>query len=109
MKLLNAFPLFVIIWVLYHFAIGWGSSTILSKEILQFNLVSENIWKVTVSDLLLIAGLIILYLEILQATLTSMISVVNHTLSTLVFIVFVVEFIVFSSATNSTFFLLSLI
>ena len=108
MKFLNAIPLFVIIWILYHLVIIFGSSTILSQEVFQFSLVSETIWKVTVSDLLLIAGLIVLYLEILQATLTSMMSVINHTLSTIVFIVFIVEFIIVGTSSNSTFFLLSL-
>ena len=108
MKLFNAVPLFAIIWILYHLIIIWGSPTILSQEVFQLSLVSETIWKVTVSDLLLMAGLIVLYLEILQATLTSMMSVINHTLSTLVFIVFIVEFIIIGTSTNSTFFLLSL-
>ena len=108
MKLFNAIPLFIFIWVLYHLVIIWGSSTILSQEVFQLSLVSETIWTVTVSDLLLMAGLIVLYLEILQATLTSMMSVINHTLSTLVFVVFIVEFIIIGSSTNSTFFLLSL-
>ena len=108
MKFLNAIPLFVIIWILYHLVIIFGSSTILSQEVFQFSLVSKTIWKVTVSDLLLIAGLIVLYLEILQATLTSMMSVINHTLSTIVFIVFIVEFIIVGTSSNSTFFLLSL-
>ncbi|MDJ0633789.1 MAG: hypothetical protein QNJ34_11435 [Xenococcaceae cyanobacterium MO_188.B29] len=108
MKLFNAIPLFAIIWVLYHLVIIWGSSTILSYEVFQLGLVSGTIWKVTVSDLLLMAGLIVLYLEILQATLTSMMSVINHTLSTLVFVVFIVEFIIIATSTNSTFFLLSL-
>ncbi|MDJ0688305.1 MAG: hypothetical protein QNJ41_07335 [Xenococcaceae cyanobacterium MO_188.B32] len=108
MKLFNAVPLFAIIWVLYHLVIIWGSPTVLSQEVFQLSLVSETIWTVTVSDLLLMAGLIVLYLEILQATLTSMMSVINHTLSTLVFIVFIVEFIVIGTSSNSTFFLLSL-
>ena len=108
MKLFNAIPLFAIIWILYHLVILWGSSTVLSYEVFQLGLVSETIWKVTVSDLLLMAGLIVLYLEILQATLTSMMSVINHTLSTLVFVVFIVEFIIIGTSTNSTFFLLSL-
>ena len=108
MKFFNAVPLFTLIWVLYHLVILWGSSAILSNELLQIGLVSGAIWKVTVSDLLLMAGLIVLYLEILQATLTGIISVLNHTLSTLVFIVFLVEFITISNSSNSTFFLLSL-
>lgn len=108
MNLFNAFPLFAIIWVLYHLVIVFGSSIILGREVFQLSLVSETIWKVTVSDLLLTAGLITLYLEILQATLTSMMSVVNHTLSTLIFIIFIVEFIIIDTSTNSTFFLLSL-
>ncbi|MDJ0533654.1 MAG: hypothetical protein QNJ70_14395 [Xenococcaceae cyanobacterium MO_207.B15] len=108
MKFLTAIPLFALIWVLYHLVILWGSSAILSNELLHIPLVSGAIWKVTVSDLLLMAGLIILYLEVLQATLTGITSVVNHTLSTLVCIVFIVEFLTISYSSNSTFFLLGL-
>lgn len=108
MKFFRAIPLFIIIWVLYHLVIIWGSPEILNNELLQIPLVSGAIWTITVSDLLLVAGLIVLYVEILQATLAGISSVLNHTLSTLVFIVFIVEFISISSSSNSTFFLLGL-
>ncbi len=108
MKSLSAIPLFALIWVLYHLVMFWGSSAILSNELWQIDLVSGAVWKVTGSDLLLIAGLIALYLEILTSTLTGILSVLNHTLSTLVFIVFVVEFMTISNSSNSTFFLLGL-
>ncbi len=108
MKFFRAIPLFIIIWVIYHLVIIWGSSAILSDELFKIPLVSGTIWTVTVSDLLLVAGLIVLYLEILQATLAGISSVLNHTFSTLVSIVFIVEFIVISSSSNSTFFLLGL-
>lgn len=108
MKFFNAIPLFIIIWILYHLVIISGSSTVLSDEIFKLSLVSGSIWKVTVSDLLLMAGLIVLYVEILQATLTTIMSVINHTLSMLVFIVFALEFMAIDTASNSTFFLLSL-
>ncbi len=108
MKFFRAIPLFVVIWVVYHLLIIWSSSAILGNELFQITLVSGAIWTVTVSDLLLMAGLIVLYIEILQATLAGIASVLNHTLSTLVFIVFIVEFISISSSGNSTFFLLGL-
>ena len=108
MKSFSAIPLFALIWVLYHLVMFWGSSAILSNELLQIGLVSGAVWKVTGSDLLLIAGLIALYFEILTSTLTGILSVLNHTLSTLVFIVFGVEFMTISNSSNSTFFLLGL-
>ena len=108
MKFFRAIPLFIIIWVIYHLVIVWGSSAILSNELFKIPLVSGTIWTVTVSDLLLVAGLIVLYLEILQSTLAGISSVLNHTFSTLVSIVFIVEFIVIGSSSNSTFFLLGL-
>ena len=108
MKSFSAIPLFAVIWVSYHLIIFLGSEAVLSKKLLQISLVSGSIWTITVSDLLLMAGLIVLYLEILTSTLTRMVSVVNHTLSTLVFIVFLVDFLVISTSSNSTFFLLCL-
>lgn len=107
-KFFYATPAFVIVWVLYHLVIFFNSPDVLTEVLFPVSLVSGAVWKVSVSDVLLVVGLIALYLEIIKATWTSAVSVVNHTLSILVFIVFVVEFITTYAAGNSTFFLLAM-
>lgn len=66
-------------------------------------------WLPTVGDLLIIAGVILLYLELFKATRTSVGAIIEHVLSLLVFLVFLIEFIVFAPAANSTCVILMLI
>ncbi|MDJ0713288.1 MAG: hypothetical protein QNJ54_03580 [Prochloraceae cyanobacterium] len=107
-KLLSAIPLFLMVLVVYHLVIFWGSVAILTTSLLSFNMISGATWEVTGSDLLLGLGLAILYVEILRSTWTGVTSVINHTLSTLLFVCFAIEFVTVSIAANSTFFLLGL-
>ncbi len=54
------------------------------------------------SDALIIAGVILLYLELFKATRTSVGAIIEHVFSLLVFLVFLVQFIVYPPAANST-------
>ena len=67
------------------------------------------IWSFTVSDLLLLFALILLFFEILKSTRTGAGAVLDHLLSTAVFIVALIEFILFAQAATSTFFLIVVI
>ena len=82
----------------------------LNSEILPpLTLLSEGVWTFTVSDMLLLVTLILLFVEILKATRISTVSLLDHTLSTLLFIVCLIEFLVVKSAATSTFFLIMVI
>ncbi len=108
MALINAIPLFALIWVIYNLIIISGNNTILDAELISINLISGAVWQITSKDLLLLMGLVTLYVETLKATRSNLVSIVNHSLSILVFVLFLVEFIIIAEAGNSTFFLLGL-
>ena len=72
-------------------------------------LVSGAIWTVSVNDIIVAAGLILLFLELIGATRTGASTIVNHALSMLVLLVALIEFIVLPQFGHSTFFLLVLL
>jgi hypothetical protein len=74
--------------------------------VFQINMVSHETWKVTVGDLLLVAGLITLFQEVLRATSINKIAIVNHSLSMVLFVVTLIEFLIIKGFATSTFFLL---
>lgn len=79
---------------------GW------STQLLSIPMVSGTSWALTAGDLMLVAGLVFLFFEVLKSTNTGRSSVVEHMLSTLVFIIFLVEFLLVGAAASSVFFLL---
>ena len=103
--MLYAFPLTLIPLVLFNiiaFTVGaapWGN------EIFAIPMVN-GLWTVTLGDLMLILGLLMLFFETLKATRPAVRAISNHLASTGVFIVYLIEFILVGAAANSTFFFL---
>ena len=64
-------------------------------------------WPVTLGDLLLLAGLVVLFIELLKSTTSRRTAIVNHALSMLLFVACLVEFLLAPAFATSTFFLLS--
>lgn len=79
---------------------GW------STQLLTIPMVSGAEWALTAGDLMLVAGLVFLFFEILKSTNTGRSSVIEHMLSTVVFVAFLVEFLLVGAAASSVFFLL---
>ncbi|MGD2118751.1 MAG: hypothetical protein PVG66_10350 [Chromatiales bacterium] len=105
----RAIPLFVVLLVAYNLAMLFGDiETTLPTVMYTFNLMSGSEWNFTVSDLYVILGVLILYIEVFKSTYTGVASVIDHSLSMLVFIVFLVEFLLVKSCGTSTFFILTL-
>jgi len=69
---------------------------------------SGDVWNISLGDLLLLFGLLMLFIEIVKATRSSSSQLINHGLSMLVFVIALVEFIVLKGFANSTFFFLML-
>lgn len=110
---IRSLPLIVFAFVLYNVValLGGGSSPegILRYEIFalpSFRGGSSQVWSFTWGDLILLVTLIILFIEIIKATYTSISSMVDHGLSMLVFIAVLIEFIVVPQAATSVFFLI---
>ncbi|MEM7600508.1 MAG: hypothetical protein AAF357_03720 [Verrucomicrobiota bacterium] len=104
MKLLLQIPLLGIILVIFNVVILNNPLALRPDAAAVFTLPlpSGVPWEATVSDLLIIAGVVLLYLELFKATRTSVGAIVEHIFSLLVFLVFLVQFIVYPPAANST-------
>jgi hypothetical protein len=63
-------------------------------------------WNISVGDLIIFIALICLFIEIINSTNTSNVTLTNHSLSMFVMIFAIVEFLLFGPFGTSTFFLL---
>ncbi|ALG66702.1 hypothetical protein [Beggiatoa leptomitoformis] len=80
----------------------------LSQPLLTAKLMSGAEWKPTLSDSLIMLGVIFLYFEIFKSTRSTDASIIEHMFSMLVFVAFLIEFIVYKQAGNSTFLILTM-
>ena len=105
---IGALPLLVVPLIIYNivvvFAGGGPATGPLSANIFRLPMLSGATWTFTWGDLILFVTMLVLFAELVKATYTSTISLVDHGLSMLVFIACLVEFIVVGSAATSTFF-----
>lgn len=65
--------------------------------------------KLSLSNLLIILGILFLFIELLKSTRSNTTSVIEHILSTFVFIVFLTELIIIPGAATGTFLILTLL
>lgn len=98
---------FCIIWIGTSFYEAGVQETMDYALIDNIKLLSDGIWKLTVSEVLLIFTLVILFVEILKATRVSSMSLVDHSLSTLLFVICLILFITITPAASSTFFMMT--
>ncbi|MDX5366118.1 MAG: hypothetical protein LPK88_06705 [Alphaproteobacteria bacterium] len=78
----------------------------MDTQVTTVTLVSGAIWSISVGDVLVFGGLMLLFLELISSTQTGASTIVNHALSMLVLLVALVQFIVLPEFGNSTFFAL---
>jgi hypothetical protein len=81
-------------------------STGLRGELFAATLPSGGLWSFSVGDLILLLGLFSLFAEILKATRTTRVSVVDHAMSMITFVVCLLLFLLWSGAATSVFFLI---
>jgi hypothetical protein len=74
--------------------------------VLTLGLISGATWQLTGGELLVAAGLVLLYIEIFKSTRSSAASIIDHVLSLVLFVVCLVEFLVWPAAGTGTFFLI---
>ncbi|SRR5690606_39476230 len=101
-------PLMLLPLIAYNI-VAFATAEPLDAEIGRISMVSGAEWIITLSDVLILFALAILFFEILKSTRTSAISVVDHILSTTVFIIALVEFLLVGPAGTSTFFIIVMI
>lgn len=105
-----AVPLMIIPFILYNMAMlglmGGGGIPSLQHDIIVLSMISGAIWSMSLGDLFIVIGLVVLFFEILKATRSGSGSLTNHMLSMLVFIAFLVEFLLVQDAATQVFFIL---
>jgi len=109
MKVFQNIPLFAILLIGYNLILFPAPDTAtLDAVFFQIPLISGAAVPLTLGTLMIHAGLIFIYLEILKAMRSSVTTIINHTLSMVVFILFLVEFIVVKQAGTPVFLTLTL-
>jgi len=109
---LRALPLMVIPLIFYNvvavFAGSGPATGPLGATIFKLQMLKGETWVFTWGDLVLLVTFLVLFAELVKATYTSSISLVDHGLSMLVFVACLVEFLVVNAAATSVFFFVML-
>ncbi len=107
--MLAALPLLVFVVGFYHLIVLIGVAGLggIASVVLSIPLVSGAILALTMGDLLVLLGLVLLYIEIFKATRTGTSSIVDHLLSMALFVICLVEVIVLPGFGTATFVILT--
>lgn len=124
---LRAIPLILIAFLLYNFVVlfsGWGTTdgadaaaaaagdgaanarSLLETKLFAMPMLSGAEWVFKIGDLIMLATLLLLFIEIVKSTYTSTSSLLDHGLSMLVFVACLIEFLTVPQAATSLFFLI---
>lgn len=109
--MLRSFPLLLIVVILYNaLCLLHGFDANATQTLLAYHvpvkMFSGQVWQFNLGDLIVVVGLGLLFVEIVKATRTTAVEVINHALSMLVFIVALIEFVVLPAFATSPFFLI---
>jgi hypothetical protein len=110
--MITSIPLLVVPFILYNMGLAGlfgGGADPWGQVLFSLTMMSGGTWAMTLGDLMVLIGLLLLFVEIMKSTRTSNASVIDHLLSTFVFVAFLVEFLLVSGAAHSVFFTLMLI
>lgn len=101
-------PLLLLLLIAYNVVV-FITGPDLGTSLFSLDMVSGASWTFSMSDLFLVFGLLLLFVEIVRATSTSQTSIINHGLSMLVFVLCIIEFIIVPEAATSTFFFITML
>ncbi len=103
-------PLMVVPLIVYNLVllglIGTNVQSPWDDPIFLLDMISGATWVMTLGDLMIVLGLILLFFEILKATRVGSNSIIDHLLSTFIFVAFLVEFLIVEGAATAVFFIL---
>ncbi len=98
----------VLIYNLIAFTSGHdGAGAAMTNPLFTIHMPTSAAWVVTLSDLLLAASLVVLFVELLKSTTSRRIAIINHSLSMILFIICLIEFLLAPVFATSTFFLIT--
>jgi hypothetical protein len=104
---LRAIPLLAIPLILYNVLVvfsGGASEEFFRAPLITVHMIQGAQWAFSRGDLVILVTMIVLFAELVKATYTSSVSLVDHGLSMLVFIACIVEFLIVNAAATSPFF-----
>ena len=110
--MLKWFPLMFVAIALYNVLIFFGpwmageDARMFLMRSVDFPMFSGDVWQFSVGDFVMVVGLAILFIEVVKATRTASVDILNHTLSMAVFIIALIEFIVLPGFSTTPFFFL---
>lgn len=99
-------PLIGILAVVY-LIVAAVFDTALGRTLFNLTLPSGRVWAFTLSDLFLVLGLVLLYLEILKSTRTGRGQIVEHIVSMLVFVGCLLLFLLVAQTGTTTFLMIT--
>ncbi len=100
----------LVLYFIIVFTTGNTALEAMDAELFNIPLISQATLKVTVSELLILLGVIALYIEIFKSTRTSSSdTIVEHGISMALFIVYLVLFLILEKAATSAFLILMMI
>lgn len=111
-KFISAIPLFGVLLIVYFISSAAlkqyypGQDGLMNKNIYGFNLPSNEVWSLKVSDTIILLGLFILYIELFKSTKPSNTTIYEHILSLFVFIAYLLMFLYAPMVADSTFVIL---
>ena len=109
MPILQAIPMTVIPLILFNAIALLSGGNPWADELFAATLPSGGRWIFSLGDLMIVAGIVFLFIEILNSSRPSRNTITNHVISTVVLIVYIIEFILADIAANSVFFVLTII
>jgi hypothetical protein len=104
---LRALPLIAIPLILYNVMVlfaGGDADGFFRAPLISVTMIKGAQWQFSRGDLIVLVTMLFLFAELVKATYTTSVSLIDHGLSMLVFIVCIVEFLVVNAAATSTFF-----
>jgi hypothetical protein len=111
---LNIIPLLVFPLALYNFVVMTGIAprgdveNWMLSAIFSISMFSGDVWGVSFADIFMGISLLFLFVEIVKATRTDAMSIINHGLSMLLSVVCIIQFFTVQGFSNSVFFMLTL-
>ena len=104
---LRAIPTLAIPLILYNALVvfsGGAAEEFLRTPLITVHMIQGAKWVFTRGDLIILVTMICLFVELVKATYTSSVSLVDHGLSMVVFIACIIEFLLVNAAATSSFF-----
>jgi len=108
MQFAVAFPFLVVVILVYNLIV-FLSATSLNDTVFSVPMISRAVMSVTVGDLIILLGLVVLFIEVLKSARSATSTILDHMMSTAVFIVALVEFLIVREAGTAVFLILTTI